>query len=805
MATALALALQVSANTQGLEDGLGGADKTLKRFSRQLNYAGKTFDRFSDTAGELPKEMERVTKDVQSLGEQFRSGAISADQFEEQFKGLRQEANDIAAAFREGQAVSEQYMSTEERVAREQERLNKLLDKGAISQATYDRATQKNNAALGKQATKLDEIKSKFGRAGAEAGKLPGILGSVTSAVMSATTPWEALAVAGVAVAGAIGTSLVKLEDHVEELDRQARKLGTSFDFMQSLQVAATESGQSLQALTSANTRLLRSLDEARNGSAKYAEQFERIGLSQEDLANMSSEEIFNATAAGISNISDEAEKAAVASQLFGRRGAELLDTLAGFGAIDAKLERLSARFTELERADLASLGTSLDEVGVATSGLVKNLTTPFTKAFDLMADGFSEFVAGFGNAGGEILDILSPAFTAFGALVGGTLAGLGTALNLVAKGLEPLAIVGRTLSQIIGGLAKRFIDFTEYLNSGIVVLEEMIVDFAEFTGIADVVRAAFDYIGGAIAKFAEWLGVSFDETENQTAAIGRMDDATKKLGDSATQYYDEIDNAISRVTDLGKAGFDAAVKYQEKLQEIADLQAEGEYSQEEAARAAEQATAAFDAQVSAMEERNRLQQEALDADRKIVDALLEQQRIEDEFGGDSSRAQAAEAVLAIQRQIARVEGDIAAARASGDAAGIAASAAKLATLDQLAAQQERIASGAVAAEEAAQEAQDKRLAAAIKNAEKVNNLRLKYSERQAELDAARLEEIGRVSASPLKIDDVRTSAGLAEYLRIAEGREDPAVQQAEKQYRKLEEIKREIAKANAEPVEIGS
>jgi hypothetical protein len=62
---------------------------------------------------------------------------------------------------------------------------------------------------------------------------------------------------------------------------------------------------------------------------------------------------------------------------------------------------------------------------------------------------------------------------------------------------------------------------------------------------------------------------------------------------------------------------------------------------------------------------------------------------------------------------------------------------------------------------------------------------------------------LSRRSQQALEGNDIRTSAGASQFLALATGREDPAISEYRKQLRELQDIKREIAKANAAPVEI--
>lgn len=63
--------------------------------------------------------------------------------------------------------------------------------------------------------------------------------------------------------------------------------------------------------------------------------------------------------------------------------------------------------------------------------------------------------------------------------------------------------------------------------------------------------------------------------------------------------------------------------------------------------------------------------------------------------------------------------------------------------------------------------------------------------------------ELARPSQNALTVSDVRTQAGASEFLRLATGRADPAIEQRAQQLAKLEEIRRGIVAVGANPVEI--
>jgi hypothetical protein len=83
----------------------------------------------------------------------------------------------------------------------------------------------------------------------------------------------------------------------------------------------------------------------------------------------------------------------------------------------------------------------------------------------------------------------------------------------------------------------------------------------------------------------------------------------------------------------------------------------------------------------------------------------------------------------------------------------------------------------------------------ALQTAEKIRDLNEQYAERAAEIEASRLDALSQVSQQTVQATDVRTSEGASEFLRLATGREDPAISEYRKQLSELQKIAREIGK----------
>lgn len=140
----------------------------------------------------------------------------------------------------------------------------------------------------------------------------------------------------GVAVAGAVmaaavvgaGAGLWNLAKGAAEagdrIDEQSHKLGISAEAYQSWDYVLSQTGASIESLKGGMTRLNNAVDDAKNGTGTAEANFARLGISVDDLAGKTREDIFALTIEGLQGVTDGGERAAIAADLLGRGAAEL-------------------------------------------------------------------------------------------------------------------------------------------------------------------------------------------------------------------------------------------------------------------------------------------------------------------------------------------------------------------------------------------------------------------------------------------------------------------------------------------------
>jgi hypothetical protein len=750
-------------------------------------------------------------------------------------------------------------------------------------------------------------------------------IGTSVAGLINPFTAGLAAVTAFAAGATAVARGLVDLEARVEQLGNLADQLGVSFEFIQVLEESASRSGVSVETLTGSMTRLQKTLAGADEESKSAQAALSRLGISIDELNGLSQEDQITLVGDRISSIEDPAKRTAAAVALFGKSGATLLPFFNNLGPAADDIERLGGALSEIDRGRIDDFGAGIDALGVASSRLGELLLLPFAGLGEGISQGSAEFLGGVNAIVGPIGDVLEPVLSGLGSsleTVGVVVGGIGRVFGTL---LAPIGEIAQAFGAVGDSFNEAFVDVVRYLVDGAVSAAEFVqsfnplgviadnigaigetvsrvtniigtafsqaatfvgdlaADFVEFTGIGPALEAIGEtvsgvfnsisqtlssvasgigeYLGSWLTAAEEWLGI---RAELETPIAAELDVTQPLL--AATQFSDAIGQASIAASEFGQAGFEAALAYQTGLEQIAQLQADGTLTADEAKKAAEQEKAAFEAKIETLESEADAQRKSAEAAQKAADQKIEaaqraadaqidaDRRLADSFiasqgiGAQDDRARAQETLLAITRQIDETETAIVEARAAGDAQAEASATRRLAILDQaqaaaqqtvelgfstqdaqnaiadvradldetfsfdnfqiapeaFSAAQEQLAqleqdllSGAIDPEtfEQAADAIRSGFEDALATAQEIAQLNERYAEQSAEIERERLANLARTGPTTVQASDLRTSEGASQFLRLATGQQDPAIEEYRKQLSKLDEIRREIAK----------
>ena len=210
------------------------------------------------------------------------------------------------------------------------------------------------------------------------------------------------VAAMGTAVAAA-GAALVKgageTAEYGDNIDKMSQKLGMTAEAYQKWDYVLAQSGADIDSMQTGMKTLTNQIDEAKNGSADAQARFEALGISMEDLATMSREDVFAATVAGFQGMADSTERAALANDLFGKSGQNLTplfnESAEATENLKMKAEELGMVMSDEAVQASANYKDSLDTLQRTLGGLKNRLFGDFMPGITSVMDGLAQIIAG--------------------------------------------------------------------------------------------------------------------------------------------------------------------------------------------------------------------------------------------------------------------------------------------------------------------------------------------------------------------------------------------------------------------------
>lgn len=181
-------------------------------------------------------------------------------------------------------------------------------------------------------------------------------------------------AAAGLAAAGVAGALVKSSIDAADATNILAGKLGITTESLSKLQYAAKLADVEQSSLESGLKKLSRTLVDAADPASKAARAFEAIGLSAAEIIKLPADQQLAKIADALNSVENASQKAAIAQDIFGRGGVDMLPLLnEGSAAIKAygdELERFGGVIDSEFAAKAAQFNDNLDRMKMAIQGV---------------------------------------------------------------------------------------------------------------------------------------------------------------------------------------------------------------------------------------------------------------------------------------------------------------------------------------------------------------------------------------------------------------------------------------------------
>ena len=424
--------------------------------------------------------------------------------------------------------------------------------------------------------------------AGQEAGtKFGDSFGSkLKTGLMAAGAGFAALGAAGAAALGKSISDVSKYGDHV---DKMSQKIGFSAEGFQKWDYVLNRAGTSIDSMAP----VMKTLS---NAAVSNSKAFQELGISQEEVANMSQEELFGKTIEALSGMEEGAERTALASKLLGRGATELAPLLnGGTEAIEEQMKmaedygmvmsddavKASADFVDAQTTLQGTITGFKNRVTAeflpAATDVVNGIAKMFAgdmSGLDDIRNGIGEFVGSIAQHVPEMIengkqmivgfiqgvierlpDMATSAAEAIRSFAEGFGQNSEGGSELIQKAGELMLSLGQALMNAAGVIFPALIEAiwaffsnTDWLGLSLTVAQNL------FDGFLTILPQAIDFIGNFVANVLDIFG--FHGLAEQVRGI--FEDIKSKITQPIEDAKNVVDNAVQKIkglfpVDIGK------------------------------------------------------------------------------------------------------------------------------------------------------------------------------------------------------------------------------------------------------------
>lgn len=329
-----------------------------------------------------------------------------------------------------------------------------------------------------------------------------------------------AFAAVGTAAVGA-GVKLVKETANVasygDNIDKMSQKMGISAKAYQEWDAVMQHSGTSIDALKP-------SMKTMANQAQQGAEEFQKLGISQEEVKNLSQEDLFGRVIEGLQNMEEGTERTAIASKLLGR-GATELGALLNTSAEDTqkmkdRVNELGGVMSDEAVKAAAKFQDQLQDMNTAIDGLKRNLLTGMMPAITTVMSGITNLASGKTDLGlGEISKGVEEVTKQISTITPVIVKALVNVLPQLGKALvQNISAIVPYLPEMISTLVSAVIDMLpDLITVGIEVMKQLTV------GILQALPVLIQALPDIIKALTDGLVSLFDSMPEITNMLGEL------------------------------------------------------------------------------------------------------------------------------------------------------------------------------------------------------------------------------------------------------------------------------------------
>jgi len=458
------------ADNFGLKIGVEGE----KEFKKALSDINQQFKVLGSEMKLATSQFDSNERSVESLTAKNEVLTKQIDAQKEKIETLRKALENASDSFGENDKRTQQWVTA---LNNAQAELNGMERELSQNEKAIDEVGDEMKDAA-KQTDKfgdeLDQTGDQADKSGGKFQKLGSIVKGVGAAMGAALV---AIGTAAVSAGKALVDMTVEAAAYADEMITQSTVTGMSVESLQAYSYAADLVDVSLDTLTGSMAKNVKSMSNAAQGSAKYADAYAQLGVAvtNADGTLRDSEDVYWEVIDALGQVSNETERDALAMQLFGKSAQDLNPLIAqgsaGIAALTDEAKRMGAVLSEETIAKLGQFDDSVQRLKQGSEAAKRVMGTVLLPQLqDLADDGtklLGEFTSGLVEAGDD--------FDKISEVIGSTVGGLA---DMIMEHLPKIIQVGMDIVMAIGkAIVENLPTLVECASSIIMTLVEGLVE----------------------------------------------------------------------------------------------------------------------------------------------------------------------------------------------------------------------------------------------------------------------------------------------------------------------------------------
>jgi phage-related protein len=430
------------ADNFGLKIGVEGE----KEFKRALSDINQSFKVLGSEMKLVESEFGKNENSVQSLTSKNEVLTKQIDAQKDKIETLRKALENASSSFGENDRRTQAWVV---QLNNAQAELNGMERELKGNEKALDSVADEFNAAE-KQVDQFGDELDKTGKDADSAGSKFEKLGSVVKGVGAAMgVAFAAIGTAAIGAGKALVDMTVEAAAYADEMLTQSTVTGMSVESLQAYSYAADLVDVSMETLTGSMAKQVKSMSNARDGSAKFADAYAKLGISVADSSGQlrDSETVYWETIDALGKISNETERDALAMQIFGKSAQELNPLIAqgsaGIAALTEEAKRMGAVLSEESIGKLGAFDDSVQRLKQGSEAAQRVMGTVLLPQLQTLADDgvslLGDFTSGLVEAGDD--------FDKISEVIGNTVGGL---VDMIMENLPRIIQVGMDIVMAI-------------------------------------------------------------------------------------------------------------------------------------------------------------------------------------------------------------------------------------------------------------------------------------------------------------------------------------------------------------------